>query len=111
MLKAHMTKHVDLSPFWTEDKGWSINSANEKTGLDKRTLSSAKNLGFQVDNPKKKEKSTEKSKKSKTKQPSYLPTEKGKPFSKFVLQEANGNNTTVQQLRWYPSIIKKLVNS
>jgi hypothetical protein len=37
-----MTKYVDLSDYWTEDKNLSIQKAKEMTGLDKRTLSSAK---------------------------------------------------------------------
>jgi DNA-binding Xre family transcriptional regulator len=37
-----MAKYVDLSPYWTEDKNLSIEKAKEMTGLDKRTLSSAK---------------------------------------------------------------------
>lgn len=37
-----MTKYVDLSSYWTEDKNLSIEKAKEMTGLDKRTLSSAK---------------------------------------------------------------------
>jgi len=39
---VEMTKYVDLSPYWTEDKDLSIQKANEITGLDKSTLSSAK---------------------------------------------------------------------
>ncbi|MCC5670452.1 hypothetical protein LC653_43420 [Nostoc sp. CHAB 5784] len=37
-----MPKYVDLSRYWTEDKNLSIQKAKEMTGLDKRTLSSAK---------------------------------------------------------------------
>jgi hypothetical protein len=37
-----MTKYVDLSPYWTDDKDLSIQGAKDKTGLDKRTLSAAK---------------------------------------------------------------------
>jgi DNA-binding Xre family transcriptional regulator len=37
-----MPKYVDLSPYWTDDKDMSIQKANQKTGLDKRTLSAAK---------------------------------------------------------------------
>ncbi|NEP23722.1 antA/AntB antirepressor family protein [Moorena sp. SIO3I6] len=39
---------------------------------------------------------------------SYRPTEKGKPFAKFVLQEARGSSKTVQQLRWRRSLIEDL---
>jgi hypothetical protein len=38
-------------------------------------------------------------------EPPYLPTEKGNEFAKVVLQEANGNNKTVQQLRWFSGIV------
>ena len=37
-----MPKYVDLSPYWTEDKNISIQKAKDMTGLDKRTLSSAR---------------------------------------------------------------------
>lgn len=40
--------------------------------------------------------------------PNYLPTESGKNYSKFVLQEGNSSNKTCQQLRWYPKVIEKL---
>jgi phage regulator Rha-like protein len=40
------------------------------------------------------------------KNPCYLTTEKGKQYGKIVLQEAKSNNTTVQQLRWYMSILE-----
>jgi DNA-damage-inducible protein D len=38
--------------------------------------------------------------------PNWMPTEKGKPYSKVVLQEAKNSNTTVQQLRWYMSVLE-----
>lgn len=37
-----MVKYIDLSKFWTEDKDLSIETAHEKTGLNRRTLASAK---------------------------------------------------------------------
>jgi hypothetical protein len=37
-----MPKYVDISRYWTEDKNLSIQKAKDLTGLDKRTLSSAK---------------------------------------------------------------------
>ncbi|QSJ17068.1 hypothetical protein JYQ62_36380 [Nostoc sp. UHCC 0702] len=39
---SEMPKYVDLSPYWTEDKNISIQKAKDMTGLDKRTLSSAR---------------------------------------------------------------------
>jgi hypothetical protein len=44
--------------------------------------------------------------KNAAKNPCYLPTEKGNRYGKIVLQEAKSNNTTVQQLRWYMSILE-----
>jgi hypothetical protein len=41
-LSIFVTKYIDLSSYWTEDKNTSIQKAKEMTGLDKRTLSSAK---------------------------------------------------------------------
>jgi hypothetical protein len=38
-------------------------------------------------------------------QPLYLPTELGKQYSKVVLQEAKACNKTIQQLRWFPSVL------
>ena len=38
-------------------------------------------------------------------QPLYLPTELGKQYSKVILQEANRSNKTIQQLRWFPSVL------
>ena len=35
----------------------------------------------------------------------YLPTELGKQYSKVILQEANRSNKTIQQLRWFPSVL------
>ncbi|WP_256090766.1 hypothetical protein [Nostoc sp. KVJ20] len=37
-----MVKYIDLSKFWTEESDLSIETAHEKTGLNRRTLSSAK---------------------------------------------------------------------
>ena len=39
---AQMAVYVDLSPYWTDPKNPTIEEAKRKTGLDKRTLSSAK---------------------------------------------------------------------
>ena len=40
------------------------------------------------------------------KEPSYLPTEKGKEFSTLTLASGKGkDNSTFQQLRWYDSIV------
>jgi hypothetical protein len=41
-------------------------------------------------------------------QPLYLPTELGKQYGKVVLQEAKGSNKTIQQLRWFPSVLSAI---
>lgn len=43
--------------------------------------------------------------KNAAKNPCYLLTQKGERYGKIVLQEAKHNNATVQQLRWYMSIL------
>lgn len=52
--------------------------------------------GFQIKNPE-------------GKNPSYLPTEKGKPHSKIVLETAQGRDKTVQHLRWFESAADALL--
>lgn len=42
------------------------------------------------------------------KNPSYLPTEKGKEYGCLVLDTAKGHGKTVQHLRWYPSVVEVL---
>lgn len=42
IMSTAMSKYVDLSDYWTDDKDLSIQKAKERTGLDKRTLSAAK---------------------------------------------------------------------
>lgn len=51
-----------------------------------------KELGLQYENP--------------NKEPAWLPTELGEPHARIVLQEATGNNKTIQQLRWFPSVLE-----
>ena len=41
-------------------------------------------------------------------QPLYLPTELGKQYGQVVLQEAKGSNKTIQQLRWFPSVLSAI---
>ncbi|MEH1808417.1 BRO-N domain-containing protein [Nostoc sp.] len=50
--------------------------------------------GFQVPNP--------------DKNPSYLPTEKGKNYSQIVLDTAKGRDKTVQSLQWHLSVLETL---
>ncbi|MBW4603988.1 MAG: hypothetical protein KME29_31590 [Calothrix sp. FI2-JRJ7] len=51
--------------------------------------------GFQVKNPE-------------GKNPSYLPTDKGKPHSQMTLDTAQGRDKTVQHLRWHETVIDAL---
>lgn len=51
--------------------------------------------GFQIKNPEGKD-------------PSYLPTEKGKQYGKLTLDTAVGRDKTVQSLKWYPSVLDAL---
>lgn len=51
-----------------------------------------KELGLQYENP--------------NKEPACLPTELGEPHAQVILQEAVGNNKTIQQLRWFPSVLE-----
>lgn len=44
--------------------------------------------------------------KNPSKNPSWLPTEEGKQYSKVILDVARGHNKTVQSLQWYPSVIE-----
>lgn len=51
--------------------------------------------GFQIANPD-------------SKNPAYLPTEKGKPYGKLMLDTAKGRDKTVQSLQWYLSVLEAL---
>jgi hypothetical protein len=53
-----------------------------------------KELGLQYENP--------------NKEPAWLATELGEPHAQVILQEAIGNNKTIQQLRWFPSVLEML---
>jgi KilA-N domain len=48
--------------------------------------------GFQIKNPD-------------GKNPSYLPTEKGKEYGQLVLDTAKGRDKTVQSLQWHPTVM------
>lgn len=85
---------TDLAKKYVAETGKPLTEKNTDRGnaiaLNKLLI----DLGLQVSNPEG--------------NPSYLPTESGKPFSKLVLQEGKDSNKTCQQLRWYPSVIEKL---
>lgn len=51
--------------------------------------------GFQIKNPD-------------GKNPSYLPTEKGKEYSQIVLDTAKGRDKTIQSLQWHLSVLEAL---
>ncbi|MBW4505171.1 MAG: hypothetical protein KME64_01430 [Scytonematopsis contorta HA4267-MV1] len=45
---------------------------------------------------------------SESNSPAYLPTDKGKTFSKLVLNTAQGRDKTVQHLRWFKEVLGEL---
>ncbi|WP_414589500.1 hypothetical protein [Scytonema sp. PCC 10023] len=56
--------------------------------------------GLQTENPNKAAK--------KDGQPAYLPTEMGKEYAQVVFQQGASSKKTIQQLRWYPSVLDVL---
>lgn len=85
---------TDLAKKYVAQTGKTLSKNNTERGNAIALNKLLTDLGLQVSNP--------------DGNPSYLPTELGKPFSKLVLQEGKGSNRTCQQLRWYPSVIEKL---
>jgi hypothetical protein len=85
---------TDLAKKYVAETGNPLSKNNTERGnaiaLNKLLIS----LGLQVQNP--------------DGNPSYLPTELGKPYSQLVLQEGKESNKTCQQLRWYPKVIERL---
>jgi hypothetical protein len=68
-------------------------SSSTGTKLSARKMNQRlKELGLQYENP--------------NKEPAWLPTELGEPHAQIILQEATGNNKTIQQLRWFPSVLE-----
>ncbi|WP_414589766.1 hypothetical protein [Scytonema sp. PCC 10023] len=56
--------------------------------------------GLQIENPNKAAK--------KDGQPAYLPTEMGKEYAQVIFQQGASSKKTIQQLRWYPSVLDVL---
>lgn len=82
-IESELLRATDLAEQLTEATGISFSARSVNKFLIEHQ--------FQIKNPQN--------------EPPYLPTEKGEQFAKVVLQEANGNNKTVQQLRWFSGIV------
>ncbi len=113
ILKPHMEAAKKLLPVPVEDElltatnlaklyieriGKQLSKNNTDQGNAMAMNEMLIQLGLQVKNPNQSAK--------KDGQPLYLPTELGKPYSKVILQEATGNNKTIQQLRWLPLVLE-----
>ncbi|MUH00611.1 hypothetical protein F7734_53425 [Scytonema sp. UIC 10036] len=115
-LKPYMESAKSLLPSESEDEAMSVtvlarmyvkqtglalskNNTDHGNAVEMNKLLIEK--GLQLKNPNLKSK--------KDGQPQYLPTESGKPYSKMVFQQGQDSNKTVQQLRWYPTVLKVLV--
>lgn len=85
-VESELLRATDLAEQLTQATGISFNARSVNKFLLEHQ--------FQIKNPQN--------------EPPYLPTEKGEQFAKVVLQEANGNNKTVQQLRWFSGIVDSL---
>jgi hypothetical protein len=111
-LKPHMEAVKQLLPTPVEDELLTVTNlaklyikhGGKKLNQDNSAQSNAKvmnkiliNKGMQFKNPNPDAK--------KNGQPLYLPTELGKQYSKVILQEASFGNKTIQQLRWFPSVL------
>lgn len=96
-VKDELLTVTNLAKKYVEVTGKQLSKNNTDHGnaIEMNTLLLER--GLQTKNPNKKAK--------KDGQPAYLPTELGKQYGEIVLQEATASNKTVQQLRWYPSVI------
>lgn len=88
---------TNLAKLYMEDGGKKLNQNNSSQSNAKLMNKILINEGVQFKNPNLNAK--------KNGQPLYLPTELGKQYSKVILQEANRSNKTIQQLRWFPSVL------
>ncbi|NJN13705.1 MAG: hypothetical protein HC815_39795 [Richelia sp. RM1_1_1] len=100
-VKDELLTATNLAKFYVERTGKQLSKNNTNQGNAKAMNEMLINFGLQVKNPSPTAK--------KDGQPLYLPTELGKQHSKVILQEATGNNKTIQQLRWFPSVLE-LIN-
>lgn len=97
-VKDELLTPTNLAKLYTEHTGKQLSKNNTNQGNAKAMNEMLIHLGLQVKNPNPTAK--------KDGQPLYLATELGKQHSKVVLQEATGNNKTIQQLRWFPSVLE-----
>jgi hypothetical protein len=96
-VKDELLTATNLAKLYVERTGKQLSKNNTNQGNAKVMNEMLINLDLQVKNPSPTAK--------KDGQPLYLPTELGKQHSKVILQEATGNNKTIQQLRWFPSVL------
>ncbi|MEA5595741.1 hypothetical protein [Rivularia sp. UHCC 0363] len=100
-VKDELLTATNLAKLYVERTGKQLSKNNTNQGNAKVMNEMLINFGLQVKNPSLTAK--------KDGQPLYLPTELGKQHSKVILQEAIRNNKTIQQLRWFPSVLE-LIN-
>ena len=91
-----------LARMYVETTGLPLSKNNTDHGNAMEMNKLLIQFGLQVKNPNPKAK--------KDGQPQYLPTEAGKPHSKIIFQQGEDTNKTIQQLRWFPSALKLLVD-
>lgn len=97
-VKDELLTATNLAKLYVERTGKQLSKNNTNQGNAKAMNEMLINFGLQVKNPSLTAK--------KDGQPLYLPTELGKQHSKVILQEASRNNKTIQQLRWFPSVLE-----
>ncbi len=91
---------TNLAKLYVESRGKQLSHNNTNQGNAKTMNKILINRGMQIRNPNPDAK--------KSGQPLYLPTELGRQYSKVVLQEAKASNKTIQQLRWFPSVLSAI---
>ncbi|MEA5574514.1 hypothetical protein [Calothrix sp. UHCC 0171] len=92
---------TNLAKLYIESKCKKLSQNNTNHGNAKAMNEILIDRGMQIKNPNPDAK--------KSGQPLYLPTELGKQYSKVVLQEARASNKTIQQLRWFPSVLDAML--
>lgn len=97
-VKDELLNATNLAKLYIERTGKKLSKSNTNQGNAKAINQMLINLGLQGKNPNTAAK--------KNGQPLYLPTKLGKQHSKVILQEAIGSNKTIQQLRWFPSVLE-----
>ncbi|MGD1872960.1 MAG: hypothetical protein ACFB02_07890 [Mastigocoleus sp.] len=88
---------TNLAKRYTQDRGKKLSENNTPQSNAKLMNKILISKGMQFKNPNPDAK--------KGGQPLYLPTDLGKQYSKIILQEAARSNKTIQQLRWFPSVL------